>query len=266
LRRQPLWAFRRFSAACLIISFGWRSEFIFVAVFAFSAAAAYATFVGETNLSARTSMNPVTIAGSYLDLIRDARFCGPARTSGLIMVGLFAILSGAPRVLLENFGFSPIALGLLFAGVVFVVLGGGSLAPKLSARLGLFRATLVGLGFTVFGGIALLVAVLVAKNSFLPFLVTAAIFLLGVGIASPLSSAAALSPFGSKAGVAAALLGFSQMAGGASGALLAAAVSSDPALGLGIVLSLAPPLALILSGLGGRLESRPRALAAKRSP
>lgn len=236
--------------------FGWRSEFIFVAAFAISAAAAYAALMGETNLSARMSMNPLTIAGSYLDLIRDARFQGPATTSALLMVGLFAILSGAPRVLLGNFGFSPIALGLLFAGVVFVVLGAGWLAPKLSARLGLFRATLVGLGFTVIGAVALLAAVLAAKNSFLPFLVAAAIFLLGLGIASPLSSAAALSPFGSKAGVAAALLGFAQMAGGATGALLAAAVSSDPALGLGIVLGLASPLALMLSGLDGRLESR----------
>ena len=85
--------------------------------------------------------------------------------------------------------------------------------------------------------------VLVANNAFLPFLFTTAIFLFGVGIASPLSSAAALSPFGDKAGIAAALFGFAQMAGAGCGALLAAVVSSDPALGLAIVLALASPLA-----------------------
>jgi len=232
--------------------FGWRSAFFFVAVFAICAVAAYTTFVGETIRSARTSMNPLTIAESYLGLIRDAKFLVPARTAGLLMVGLFAIFSGAPRVLLESFGFAPITLGLLFAGVVFVVFGAGILAPGLSARLGLYRATAIGLGTTVIGAIALLLAVLVANNSFLPFLVATAIFLLGVGIASPLSNAAALSPFGNKAGVAAALLGFSQMAGGAFGALLAAAICSDPALGLAIVLPLASPLALLLYRLGGR--------------
>lgn len=236
--------------------FGWRSAFVFVAVFAMAAAAAYATFVGETNRSARTSMNPRVIAHCYLDLIRDVRFRGPARTSALLMVGLFAILSGAPRVLLEGFGLSPITLGWLFAGVVFVVFGAGWLAPKCSARLGLYRATLVGLGLAAMGGIALLVAVLAAKDSLLLFFVTAAIFLLGLGIASPLSSAAALSPFGSQAGVAASLLGFAQMAGAAAGTLLAAAVSEDPAWGLGIVLSLASPLALMLAGWDGRLEPR----------
>lgn len=65
------------------------------------------------------------------------------------------------------------------------------LAPRLSAWLGLYRATLVGLGTTAIGAIALLLTVLVAKNSFLPFLLALAIFLIGVGIASPLSNAAA---------------------------------------------------------------------------
>jgi len=231
---------------------GWRSEFIFVAVFAVCAVTAYASFVGETIRSTRTSMNPLTIARSYLALIRDIRFVVPARTAGLLMVGLFAIFSSAPRVLVESLGFSPITLGLLFAGIVFVVFAAGIMAARLSARLGLYRATVVGLGMTVIGSTALLLAVLTAKDSSLPFLVATAVFLSGLGIASPLSSAAALSPFGNKAGVAAALLGFAQMAGGAFGALLAAAISSDPALGLGIVAPLASALALILYRLGGR--------------
>jgi DHA1 family bicyclomycin/chloramphenicol resistance-like MFS transporter len=231
---------------------GWRSEFIFVAIFAVCTVTAYVSFVGETIRSARSSMNPLTIASSYLALIRDIRFVVPARTAGLLMIGLFAIFSSAPRLLVESFGFSPITLGLLFAAVVFVVFAAGMLATRLSARLGLYRATVVGLAISVTGGATLLLASLVAKGSFLPFITTTAIFLLGLGIASPLSSAAALSPFGNKAGVAAALLGFAQMAGGALGTLLAAAISSDPALGLGIVVSLASPLALILCRLGAR--------------
>jgi len=91
-----------------------------------------------------------------------------------------------------------------------------------------------------------LLAVLVVRNSLPPFLVTASIFLFGLGIASPLSSAAALSPFGDKAGAAAALFGFSQMAGAACGASLAAVVSSDPAIGLGTVLPLTSLVALVL--------------------
>jgi len=237
--------------------FGWRSEFVFVAVFAICALLAYATLLGETNRAATNpttdvSVNPLAVGRSYLGLIRDVRFVVPARTAGLLMAALFAIFSGAPRVLLEHFGFSPVALGLLFAGVVFIVFGASMLAPRLSERLGIYRATLVGLGAAVIGAIALLLAVLIAKDSFLPFLLTATLFLFGLGIASPLSSAAALSPFGKKAGVAAALFGFAQMAGAACGALLAAVVSSDPTLGLAIVVALSSPLAMILHRRGGR--------------
>lgn len=234
--------------------FGWRSEFVFVAIFAICAGAAYVTFVGETKLASDSSLHARSVTDAYLGLIRDARFVAPARTASLLMAGLFAVFSGAPRVLLEGFGLSPATLGLLFAGVVFLVFGAGILAPRLSARFGLYHATLVGLGSAVVGGVALLIAVLVARNSLLPFLVTASIFLSGLGIASPLSSAAALSPFGDKAGAAAALFGFSQMAGAACGASLAAALASDPAIGLGIVLALTSLLALVLHGWKPRPE------------
>jgi DHA1 family bicyclomycin/chloramphenicol resistance-like MFS transporter len=231
---------------------GWRSEFAFVAIFAMCALLAYATLIGETNWSAKGSVNPLAVAGSYLGLIRDARFFAPARTACLTMAGLFAIFSAAPRVLLEHYGFAPVTLGLMFASVVVLVFVSSMLAPKLSASLGPYRATLTGLGFNVAGAIALLVAVLVAKDSFPAFLSTAAIFLFGVGIVSPLASATALSPFADKAGVAAALFGFAQMGGAACGAMLAAVVSSEPALGLAIVLAVASPIAMIWHGWDGR--------------
>lgn len=234
--------------------FGWRSEFAFVAIFAIGALLAYVALIGESNYSAIGSVNPVAVGASYLGLLRDTRFVVPARTAGLLIAGLFAIFSAAPRVLLEHFGFSPVTLGLLFAGVVVVVFGASMLAPRLSARLGFYRAMLVGLGVAAIGGIALLLAVLIARESFLLFLFAVAIFVVGVGIASPLASAAALSPFGDKAGVAAALFGFAQMAGGACGALLAAVLSNDPALGLAIVLALVASLALVLHGRAARLS------------
>ena len=234
---------------------GWRSEFAFVAIFASGALLAFVIFIGETNGSANGSMNPFAVGASYLGLLRDARFLVPARTSSLLMAGLFAVFSAAPRVFLEHFGFSPVALGLVFAAVVVLVFAASTLAPVLSARLGFYRATLVGLGLTVIGATALLLAVMVARHAFLPFVLGAAIFLSGLGIASPLSSAAALSPFGDKAGAAAALFGFAQMAGAACGALLAAILSRDPALGLAMVLALASPLAMILHGREGRLAA-----------
>ena len=150
------------------------------------------------------------------------------------MAGLFAVFSGAPRVLLEGFGLSPVMLGLLFAGVVFLVFGSGDAGAETGgpARPVIARPWRAW-GSAAVGGIALLLAVLGRQDTRCSrFSSPLPIFLVGLGIASPLSSAAALSPFGDKAGAAAALFGFSQMSGAACGAWLAVVLDSDPAVGL----------------------------------
>ncbi|GMO96712.1 Bcr/CflA family efflux MFS transporter [Bradyrhizobium sp. TM239] len=231
---------------------GWRFEFVFVAAVAVGAGAVYAAFVGETLETVSPPRHPLEIIRGYLGLVQDARFSAPARTAGLLMAGLYAVLSSAPRVLLEGFGLSPIALGWLFAGVVFIVFGAGLLAPRLSARFGRQGATSAGLALAAAGAAALLGTMLVEGIALGSFLMIVAVFLFGAGIASPLSSATALAPFGDKAGQAAALFGCSQMAGAACGAALAAILSSDPVRGLTIVLAATSLVALVLHVARGR--------------
>jgi MFS transporter, DHA1 family, multidrug resistance protein len=216
--------------------FGWRSEFVFVAVFAAVGAAAYTTVLGETHRSTRTPLNPLAIAKNYFGLIGDRRFLVPAATVSLIMGGLFAMFSAAPRVLIEGLGFSPIQLGLFFAGTVMVVFAAGMLATRLAPRFGLARSIQAGLLAATLGSISILMVSLFTPT-FLPFLAAMAVFLLGMGIVNPLGTAQALSPFGEKAGAASALLGFWQMMSAAIGVWLAATISHQAMFALGIVLT-----------------------------
>ncbi|WP_245444222.1 MFS transporter [Bradyrhizobium sp. Y36] len=225
---------------------GWRFEFVFVAAVAAGAGAIYVISVGETLKTVGGPRPLREVIRCYLGLIRDARFGAPARTAGLLMAGLYAVLSSAPRVLLEGFGLSPIALGWLFAGVVFIVFGAGVLAPRLAARFGRQGATLAGLTLAATAAIALLGMTLIGEIALGAFLMITPVFLFGVGIASPLSSAAALSPFGDRAGQAAALFGCAQMAGAACGASLAAILSSEPVRGLTLVLAATSFVAMML--------------------
>src|SRR6516165_7282029 len=80
---------------------GWRSEFIFVAVFAAVGAIAYGAILGETHRSVRTPLHPFAIAKSYGELLLDRRFVVPAATVSLIMGGLFSLFSAAPRILID---------------------------------------------------------------------------------------------------------------------------------------------------------------------
>ena len=232
--------------------FGWRSEFALVAAFAGLGAVAYGTVLGETHHATRTPLDPLAIAKNYLGLIADRRFLVPAATVSLIMGGLFSMFSAAPRVLIEALHFSPIQLGLFFAGTVMIVFAAGMLATKLAPRYGLDRSIRGGLAAAAIGSVAIL---LVASfhATFLPFLGAMCVFLLGMGIVNPLGTAQALSPFGEKAGAASALVGFWQMMGAAIGVFLAATLSREAMFALGIVLTVA---SLLAAGLY-TMRSRP---------
>jgi MFS transporter, DHA1 family, multidrug resistance protein len=224
---------------------GWRSEFAFVGLFAAIAAVAYAAVLGETHHSEPIPLNPLAIAKNYFGLSADRRFLIPAATVALIMGGLFAMFSAAPRVLIEGLGFTPIQLGLFFAGTVMIVFAAGMLATKLATRFGLDRSIQSGLLLAAAGSIAILL-VSMFDPSFLPFLAGMSVFLLGMGIVNPLGTAQTLSPFGEKAGAASALLGFWQMMGAATGVWLAATISHRAMFALGSVLTAASLLALLL--------------------
>src|SRR5580704_17789072 len=216
--------------------FGWRSEFAFVALFAAIGAVAYGAVLGETHRSMWIPLNPLAIAKIYVGLVADRRFLVPAATVSLIMGGLFAMFSAAPRVLIEGLQFTPIQLGLFFAGTVMIVFAAGMLATKLAPRFGLDRAISSGLLVAATGSIGILL-VSMFHPAFLPFLGAMCVFLLGMGIVNPLGTAQALSPFGEKAGAASALVGFWQMMTAAIGVYLAATVSHQAMFALGIVLT-----------------------------
>ncbi|MEH2590330.1 multidrug effflux MFS transporter [Bradyrhizobium sp. AZCC 1721] len=215
--------------------FGWRSEFAFLAAFAGLGALAYGMVFGETHLATRTPLDPQAIAKTYLALLRDRRFVVPAATVSLILGALFSIFSAAPRVLIEAMHFTHIQLGLFFAGTVLIVFAAGMLATRLAPRYGLDRSIRRGLFAAAAGSLAMLLVSLYTP-SFLPFLAAMSVFLLGMGIVSPLGTAQALSPFGDKAGAASALIGFSQMTTAAIGVWLAATISPDALFALGVVL------------------------------
>jgi DHA1 family bicyclomycin/chloramphenicol resistance-like MFS transporter len=224
---------------------GWRSEFAFVGLFAAVAAAAYAAVLGETHNSTRIPLNPLAIAKNYFGLSADRRFLIPAATVALIMGGLFAMFSAAPRVLIDGLHFTPIQLGLFFAGTVMIVFAASMLATRLAPRFGLDRSIQGGLWLAAAGSIAILL-VSMTSPTFLSFLGGMLVFLLGMGMVNPLGTAQALSPFGEKAGAASALLGFWQMMGAAIGVWLAATISHQAMFSLGIVLTGASLLALLL--------------------
>src|SRR3954453_9596287 len=117
--------------------FGWRSAFVFVAIFAVIASIGYFSVFGETHHTSRGAFDPLAIAKTYWSLSSDRRFVIPAATVSLILGALFALFSALPRVLIEGLGFTPLQLGLFFAGTVMIVFSAGIIATKIVPHLGL---------------------------------------------------------------------------------------------------------------------------------
>lgn len=233
-------------------TFGWRSEFFAVAVFGAIVALAYYRYVGETHRAdANVSIHLPAILRGYWDLLTDLRFIAPAGAIGLFMGALFAMFSGTPRVLIDGLGFSPVQLGLFSAGTVFVVFGSGMAAPRLAKKIGHARATVVGLAIAAAGSALLLLLAHWVTPTIWSYLIPVTVFLGGFGMVAPLGTATALQPFGDRAGLASALLGFLQMAGAAAGVVLTASIAS-PTLAIGIVQTALTMLGLILYLAGER--------------
>lgn len=222
---------------------GWRAIFILVALLAGLLALGYAMGMGETlpvHRRQRTSLRAVL--GGYASLLGDGRFLFPAISVSMVLGGLYAFFGAAPAVLMGTMRLSSLELGFFFAGTVFVVFFAGLAAPRLAAWAGGRRVAVLGSGIAIAGAAGL--AWTGASGSFPSFTLAVAVFLLGMGLVSPLGTAMALQPFGARAGLASALLGFLQMLCAAIGTALVAILDLPAAEALGLVMTLGSILAL----------------------
>lgn len=226
--------------------FGWRSTFIAVGVFGIVLGVAYSTLVGETRVGERGSLDLIESLRGYVALLRDRRFIVPAASVSMVIGGLFATFAVTPAILVEGFGLSPLSLSLFFAGTVFVVFGAGVLAPRLAQRFGLPAVTQFGLIIAFTACILMGLLAFVGFQNFFSYLLSMLIFLLGMGLSTPIGTALTLSHFGERAGAASALFGFLQMAFAAAAIVVATALPMTAFAALAAVLASLMTAALLI--------------------
>lgn len=223
---------------------GWRVTFLIVSAFGVALALHYWMSIGETHpADRRATVNPLQVASSYYRLAVDPRFFFPAMSVSLIIGGLYTFFSSAPAVLMDDLGLTPIQLGLSFASTVLVVFMAGFLAPRLAKRWGRDRVAAAGLVIALIGSIMLFA--FAAAPSYLSYTAAIVLFLFGMGLVNPLGTVIALGPFGDRAGLASALLGFTQMSCAAMGSLLASLLPVPPFIALATILTAGTALALL---------------------
>lgn len=195
---------------------GWRSNFVILALFGLVLLAGVLRLLAETNRHRDpAALRPARMLQTYGLLLRHRLFLGHVLTMALAFSGLFSFISGSSFVLIGALDLSPRLFGFAFGAVVLGYVTGTFVSGRLAGRVG--TEALVAAG--TLGGVAM--ALLLAGLAWAGVHTLAAViapmslFFVAVGLVLPNATAAAIAPFPRTAGAASALMGFVQMGTGA---------------------------------------------------
>jgi DHA1 family bicyclomycin/chloramphenicol resistance-like MFS transporter len=200
--------------------FGWRATFALLAIVGIFATIIVWLRVPETHHARDDAPSLGQAFASYFTLLVKREFIVPTIATTCAMAGMFAFFASSPSIFIERFGVSPALFGLIPCVTVFAVFAGGFSAPRLAMKWPGYRPIILGLVLMLIGSLAMLALSIAGNPGMFAVLGVLLFFLFGMGVTNPLSTVFALRPFPEKAGVASALIGFFQMAGGAIGTLL----------------------------------------------
>jgi len=216
--------------------FGWRSNFVLLALIGLTLAAITVIRLPETTRGkVPDAIHLVPMLRNYGTLLRDRAYLGYILCIGGMFGCLMAYQTGSPFVLMTELGWSPQAYGLLILFNVFGFLTGSVTAARLAPRLGIRRMVRASSVVVLASGALLLAFPLVGHLSTAGVIAPMVLFLFGMGIGIPSAMSGALQGFPYIAGSASALMGFTQMGTAVLASLAVSRIVGDHHLIMGAV-------------------------------
>ena len=229
-------------------SFGWRAGMVACLVFALPLAAVCWARLPETLPAPQPLPGLMAIWGAYRSLWAIPGFRAYAAVTACSTGVFFAFLGGAPYVVVQGMGYSPVTFAIAFATTSVAFAFGNWIAGRFAVRIGALRLMGIGVWLCTIGAL-LAAAVLIAfPPHILVFFLPMAVVAVGNGMTQPSAIAGALSSRPQLAGTAAALVGAMQMGVGAVLTFIVGLVEFGS--GLGTTLTMAG------TGIGATLALR----------
>lgn len=224
-------------------AFGWRSSYLFLALFGIAVIITMATSFKETLPLEKRRYEKVS--NSYKFVLSNKRFqgyliCLVATFSGV------AIFEAAAGVLLGGVLKLPATtVSLLFVLPIPGYLVGAGLSSLIAERRSERAALTFGLFAITLGSVIVLIPGLFGQTTALTLIGGATVYFLGSGILFPAATTGALSPLPYHAGTGGAVLGGMQNLGAGLATLCASLVPAPNQLPLGVLMLLMSVLAMI---------------------
>jgi DHA1 family bicyclomycin/chloramphenicol resistance-like MFS transporter len=237
----------------LHVSFGWRSTFLFLAIFGTAMILLCLRLLPESlPREKRQVFHPVTIGRNYLMVLRRPQFVLLSLAVGMAFGGLSLYIGSAANFVMEILGLPETAFAWMFIPLIGGMVIGSAWGGKRAAKVA--PARMMWIGYAVMG----LAAVLnVGYNALFPAVVPWAVlplfvYTFGLAVAMPAIQLTAMGLFPDNRGLAASMVGFIQMM---SFALVSGLVA--PLLfGSALQLALGVAVGLVLSFVAWRASVR----------
>lgn len=193
----------------LVVSFGWRSIFMFIAATYLLMAIPIWLSLPETGRHAQGASSIAQILKGAAQLLGNRAFLGYALVAAISSSTFFMLVGGAPFIVVETMHRSPMEYGLWFTLPSIGFMAGNITAARISARIGIHAMITTGVLLMLAGTIVGVLCVLWMPQAGPILLFAPAILIsIGNGLMIPNALAGAVSVRPELAGTAAGFAGF----------------------------------------------------------
>jgi DHA1 family bicyclomycin/chloramphenicol resistance-like MFS transporter len=232
---------------------GWRSIFWVAAFYGLVSCILGAWLLPETLPPAmRVRRNATAMLGDFVRIAMERGFITHAVMGGASMFTVFAFISGAPEVYINQYGIAPTQFGLLFGVTATGFIAASQINPWLLKRFGTRQVATRALVTAAAAVLVIVAAAITGIGGFLGIFLPSILALACTGLVFPNAAVGALARHPTRAGSASALLGTLQFGLAALGAALVGALTDGTPL---------PMALLMLVGIGAAILAdrfRPR--------
>ena len=201
------------------MQFGWRSTFVFMALFAILVLLVVIFKLPETRPKNTNHHGALYRWARYQPVLNNANFVFYAVVCMISMASIVAYVSYAPSWVIKHLGLSELTFSYLFGLNALINIAACFVAPKVIKKMGNRKTILLALCLMVSSALLqLLVQQLFVSNALLAglyFMLPMLALCIGFALILGPATSMALDAFAERAGTASAILGCIQMAGAA---------------------------------------------------
>ncbi|MEI7185389.1 multidrug effflux MFS transporter [Pectobacterium carotovorum] len=226
---------------------GWRAPFWFLAGYSILVLALVIRFLPETRPDSTLPVHGLPLR-QYARLLSDRHFLGFASVNAGAMGMALTYVTFSPVVLMNEALLTPLDFSIAFGVNGFWIMLVSFFANRIIRKVGRPRclaigSLLMGAGFlSLLSGVVLLPEAM--QNTWPTYMLPVALACAGLAFLIGPSTSYALEPYSNEAGIASAMVGFVQMAGGAALGLIAMALPLPSKISLALVMLCAALLAI----------------------